>query len=339
LDRITLRFLAPRYWLTWLLVGWMRATTALPWRLSIALHRNIGRALWYALPGRRAVVLRNLEICLPELDESSRRATAKRTFESVAISVAEIATAWFASTLPPVRIEGRDHLDAALARGNGAILCSGHFTTLELTAQFLKPLAPTFAFMFRARSNPLLDAVQTSGRTRTADLSFNNTDGRAMLKALRANAAVWYAPDQAYQGQGAELLPFFGEPAMTTTATSRLARISGAPVLPCHFQRLAGDAGYLVRIDPPVDGIPSDDPLADTRVIAATLERSIRECPDQYFWTHRRFRGRGPSLPDAYAEVKALGAARRRALLATSAIVAAVAAFIVSAYGFVGPMS
>lgn len=334
-----IRFLAPRYWATWLLIGWLRLVASLPWQLSIAIHRCIGRVLWHALPARRAVVLRNLEICLPELDENARATTGKRTFENVAISVAEIAAAWFARAMPPVRIEGREHLDAALALGKGAILCSGHFTTLELTAQFLKPLAPSFAFMFRERSNPLLDAVQTSGRRRTAELSFTNADGRAMLRALRANAAVWYAPDQAYQGQGAELVPFFGEPAMTTTATSRLARISGAPVLPCHFQRLAGDAGYLVRFEPPVRGVPSDDALADTRAIAATLERSIRECPEQYLWTHRRFRGRGPALPDAYAVVKAHGAARRRALLTTSAIVAAVAAaFIVSAYGFLGAL-
>lgn len=308
----------------------------LPWGLSISLHRFVGRVLWYLLPGRRAVVLRNLEICLPELEVSARTSIAKRTFENVAISVAEIATAWFARILPPVRIEGRAHLDAALARGRGAILCSGHFTTLELTTQFLKPLAPSFAFMFRARSNPLLDAVQTSGRRRTADLSFNNSDGRAMLKALRANAAVWYAPDQAYQGQGAELLPFFGEPAMTTTATSRLARISGAPVLPCHFQRLAEDAGYLVRIEPPVADIPSEDALADTRIIGATLERSIRECPEQYLWTHRRFRARGPSLPDAYEAKKAQGAGRRRTLLAASLIAVAAAACLMRAYGYLG---
>ena len=104
--------------------------------------------------------------------------------------------------------------------------------------------------MFRARSNALLNAVQARGRGRMTDLSFSNSDTRAMLRALRANATVWYAPDQAHTGAGAELLPFFGEPAMTNTATARLARVSGAAVLPFQFRRLDDGSGYLVRFEP-----------------------------------------------------------------------------------------
>ena len=295
------QFLAPRYWLTWVFIAWLRLTAALPWRAAIALHRWIGCALWHVLPRRRHVVIRNLEVCFPELDSRTRLALARRSFENVAISVAEIAAAWFRRRLPPVSIEDNEHLEAALAKGNGVILFSGHFTTLELTAQFVKPLTPCFAFMFRTRSNALLDAMQARGRRRTAHLSFNNSDSRAMLRALRNNAVVWYAPDQAYTGAGAELLPFFGEPAMTNTATSRLARLSGAVVLPFEFRRCDDGSGYVVRFEPPATEVPSDDETADTQQLTAILERFIRACPEQYLWTHRRFRSRGSELPDVYA--------------------------------------
>src|SRR5260370_8035265 len=56
-------------------------------------------------------------------------------------------------------------------------------------------------------------------------------DIRSMIRALKNNEAVWYAPDQAYRNKGAAMVKFFGIPAATTTATSRLARISGAAVL------------------------------------------------------------------------------------------------------------
>jgi KDO2-lipid IV(A) lauroyltransferase len=247
------------------------------------------------------VVLRNLEICFPELDERARWHLGRQSFANVTASVAEVAIAWFAKSLPPVRIEGRDHLDAALSLGHGVILFSGHFTTLELTGQFVRPLTPQFAFMFRTRSNALIDAIQARGRRRTADLSFRNSDSRAMLRALKNNAVVWYAADQVYDGRGAELLPFFGEPAKTNTATSRIARISGAKVLPFQFERLEDGSGYRLRFGAAVPGIPTEDPVADTRRLTAILERSIRDCPAQYLWTHRRFRGRGPDLPDVYA--------------------------------------
>ena len=295
------QFLGPRYWLTWLFVGWLRLTAALPWQATIVIHRWIGRVVWHLLPGRRRVVVRNLEICFPELDPRARLELARRSFENAAISVGEVGIAWFSRQLPPVRVEGREHLDAALAKGNGVILLSGHFTTLELTGLFVKPLTPLFAFMYRARSNALLDAVQARGRERTAHLSFSNTDTRAMLRALRDNATVWYAPDQAHTGAGAELLPFFGEPAMTNTATARLARVSGAAVLPFQFRRLDDGSGYLVRFEPAVAGMPSDDATADTMKLTSILEGFIRSCPEQYLWTHRRFKGRGSSLPNAYA--------------------------------------
>ena len=326
------QFVGPRYWPTWLLLGWLRLMAALPWQRAVAVSRVIGRALWYLMTERRDVVIRNLEICFPELDSRTRLALARRNFESVAISIAEIAIAWFGRSPPPVRIEGREHLDAALAHGHGVILYSGHFTTLELTAKFVKPLTPRFAFMFRNRRNPLLDALQARGRRRTAHLSFDNTDSRTMLQALRDNSVVWYAPDQAYGGPGAELLPFFGEPAMTNVATTRLARLSGAVVLPFQFRRLDDGSGYCVRFEPPVAGVPSDDAVADTMRLTSILERFVRACPEQYLWTHRRFRGRR-NLPDVYARRTKPQVATRtgwRAALAAPLLIAAVAFFIVA---------
>ncbi len=325
--------LGPRYWLTWLFVGWLRFTAVLPWQAAIAIHRWIGRTAWLLLPGRRLVVIRNLEICFPEMEPRARLQLARRSFENAAISVGEVAIAWFSRRLPPVRVEGREHLDAALAKGNGVILLSGHFTTLELTGPFMRPLTPRFAFMFRARSNALLDAMQARGRERAAHLSFSNADTRAMLRALRDNATVWYAPDQAHTGAGAELLPFFGEPAMTNTATARLARVSGAAVLPFQFRRLDDGSGYLVRIEPPVAGVPSDDATADTMKLTSILEGFIRSCPEQYLWTHRRFKGRGSSLPNVYAR-RSKDAAPKRArwyeIFSAPLMIAAVALFIVA---------
>jgi lipid A ethanolaminephosphotransferase len=331
-PRLT-QFVGPRYWPTWLLVAWLRLMAALPWPAAIAISRVVGLALWHSLPGRRRIVLRNLEICFPELDARARRALGRQSFANVAISIAEIAIAWFGRALPPARIEGREHLEAALAKGHGTILYSGHFTTLELTAQFVTPLIPRFAFMFRTRSNPLLDAIQARGRRRTAHLSFSNTDSRAMLRALRDNAVVWYAPDQAYTGHGAELLPFFGEPAMTNTATTRIARLSGAVVLPFQFCRLDDGSGYRLTFEAPLPDLPSNDAIADTKRLTSVLERFVRACPGQYLWTHRRFRGR-PGLPDAYArraEQRPATRVRRRDLIAAPLLIAAVAVFIVAA--------
>jgi KDO2-lipid IV(A) lauroyltransferase len=56
-----------------------------------------------------------------------------------------------------------------------------------------------------------------------------------------------------------------------------------------------------MAIDAPLDGIPSGDDVADTRALTEKLEERIRECPEQYWWIHQRFKGRPAPLPDLYA--------------------------------------
>ena len=303
-DRIRLSsFLAPKYWLAWLFLGWLKLTTWLPWAFAIRLHKAIGRGIWRLLPRRRRIVERNLELCFPELQPSEIRDLAKRNFENIGACMAEIAYAWLGSMeplLPLFRIEGREHLDAALSKGKGVIVLSGHFSTLEICVPLLRSLVPFFAFMFSPRRNGLLNAAQIMGRRKAAHASFSNSDVRTMIRMLRKNAVVWYAPDQARSGNSGTLLDFFGEPAMTNTAASRLARASGATVVPLFFCRLPDESGYVLRFEAPLDNMPSADVNLDTMRLIKIIEGFIRECPEQYFWIHRRFKGRPDDLPMAY---------------------------------------
>ncbi len=335
------RFWGPRYWSTWLLLAWLRIAAALPWRVTIAIHEQLGRVLWALMRRRRKIVVRNLEICFPDLGAEAVQTLAKRHFESLAVCLAEIGFGWFGSRkrlASLFRVEGLEHIQAALARGKGVVLFSGHFTTLEIVPPLIKSLVPRFAFMFTPRRNLLLNAMQTRGRQRAAHVSMPSDDVRALLRELRKNTAIWYAPDQAKGGASGELVPFFGEPAMTNTATSRIAKISGAAIVPLFFCRLPDRAGYLLRFDAPLEGVPSDDALRDTARLMGVIESFVRECPEQYFWIHRKFKGRPDALPDAYAESKPTAAAsapirtraRLRDMLAAPLAIVLVAAFIVA---------
>ena len=89
-------------------------------------------------------------------------------------------------------------------------------------------------------------------------------------------------------------------PTCTITATSRLAALSGAAVVPYFPRRLAGNAGYEITILPALDHFPTDDPAADARRINELLEQQIRPMPEQYLWVHRRFKTRPPGSPGVY---------------------------------------
>lgn len=293
---------SPRYWPVWLFDGWLRFSAALPRNVSLSLHKILGRISGALSRRRSGIVRRNLELCFSDLEKNEIEATLVQHFASIGAVFAEIALAWYGAPERRenlYRIEGVEHVHEALARGKGVLLYSGHFTAIEICAPAIKALVPLYAFMFRQRRNPLLNALQTRGRRSYAHISVANDDIREMLAMLARNAVVWYAPDQARVDSG-ELVPFFSQPAMTSTAPSRLARLSGAAIVPLFYRRLADDSGYLLRFEAPLPGIPSGDVIDDTKRLTAVLERFVRECPEQYFWTHRKFKNR-PGAADAYS--------------------------------------
>jgi|SoiMethySBSTD1v2_1073268.scaffolds.fasta_scaffold376406_2 Kdo2-lipid IVA lauroyltransferase/acyltransferase len=297
------KFASLRYAVAWLGYACMRLVVLLPFGLQLFLGRALGRLAYAVLPKRRRIAARNIDACLRDLPADERARILVLHFESLGVSLIEMAMGWF-GRLESVRgrwdIEGAEHLEAALAKGKGVVLFSAHFTPFEFSWPALKSLCPTLAGMYKWQRNPVMNRMMQRGRGRSYDVQIAKDNVREMLRQLRANAVFWYASDQSYGGKGSVLLPFFGEPAMTNTAIGRIARASGAVILPQHFRRLDNDR-YVMTIGAPLSGIPSGDDVADTRALTRKIEEYIRVCPEQYWWIHQRFKGRPAPLPDLYA--------------------------------------
>ncbi len=296
------RLLSPRYWPTWVGLGVLRLLSLLPFRLKLAVGAMLG-ALLRHLPLRYVrIARRNIELCLPELDPAARNRLLDRHFVSLGIALLEMATAWWCPTprlLKISRLEGLEHLREALARGRGAILLTAHFTPLEIGGRILAAATPV-NIIYRPSKNEALSYVLGRGRSRNGGHAIPRDDIRAMITALKNNECVWYAPDQSYRKKGAQMVPLFGIPAATNTATSRIVRMTGCAVLPFFVERLPGTAGYRAVIQPALADFPSDCPRADAERFHHFIEAQVRAAPDQYLWIHRRFKGLTAADPDYY---------------------------------------
>jgi len=296
-----LRFLRPGFWPTWVGLCALRGLELLPFPAQRRTGCAIG-ALIRRLPlAYVRIARRNIELCLPQLSAAARESLVDEHCRSLGLGLCETATTWWSSNARVsgiADVRGLEHLTAALARGRGAILIGGHFTTIELATRILVTVVP-LNVVFRPPKNALLAHTMRTSFERHGN-PIAHTDIRAMIRALKNNEAVWYAPDQSYRNKGAAMVPFFGVPAATTTATSRLARISGAAVLPYFPERLPGNGGYRVTIGAAFDNFPGADPICDVERFNRLLEAHILKVPAQYLWMHRRFKGLSADYPDYY---------------------------------------
>jgi Kdo2-lipid IVA lauroyltransferase/acyltransferase len=289
------RFLGPKYWAVWLGLGFVRLVNLLPLRPQLAIGRALGRIAHVFSRRDRRIAHINIALCLPGLTDAERAELVRNHFESLGCALLETGLVWWASDerlRRLIQFEGTEHLDAALAKGKGALMLSAHFTPLEMGARALTLLGPT-SIMYLTPGNDLIAELSRRGRTRHTVQAISNDQIRDLLQNLKNNLPVWYAPDQRSSGKNSEIVPFFGQPAATNVATSRLARISGAPVLPYFPRRRADNKGYVVRIYPPFHNFPSDDPIADTSRFHALIESNVRDHPEQYLWTYKRFKRPG----------------------------------------------
>lgn len=301
-------YLTPRHWPVWLGLGLLRAICLLPHRAALGVGRGIGALAHFAGGSRRAIVRKNIALCFPELSADERDDLARRHFQALGISFIEMGLGRWASDawhLGMTHIEGLEHLRKAAESGRGIILLTAHFTTLEFSGRALKLTCPPFDAVYRKNRSEFITELLRTGREVSAATTIEKRDIKAMIRSLRSGRMVWYAPDQSYDRKGSAVIPFFGVPAMHTTATTTLARLGNAITIPYFPQRLR-DGSYILRILPPLDNFPSDDPVEDTKKYIRVLEEHIRKCPEQYFWVHRKFKNLPEGYADYYADLDAL---------------------------------
>jgi Kdo2-lipid IVA lauroyltransferase/acyltransferase len=278
----------------WLCARW------LTWSERRRLARALAWFVFHVVRLRRHVTLVNLRLCFPEKSAAEIHQLAYAHYQALAFGLFETTAGWWQplEQLPPYRIIGMENLECALAAGKGAVLLTAHFTTLELCGVYFVSRQPA-GCLYRDPNNPVVALPMRRHRERIATIAVHFDDLKGLIRALRAGHAIWYAPDQGKRTPGSEILPFFGVPAITNTATAKIAKMTGAAVVP-YFARRETDGSYTLTVYPALENFPSDDLSADAVRINRLIEDNIRLAPEQYFWVHKRFKARGAGYPEVY---------------------------------------
>jgi KDO2-lipid IV(A) lauroyltransferase len=283
-------------------VAVLKSLEWLPIGAADAMGRFYARLLDRAVPRLRRVAERNLAMALPELDAAGRSAIIDGVFRSIArllVSLAKFPAIGAHNLDRWLRIEGAEHVDAALRKGRGVLFATAHLGNWELSA-FAHALASgPMSVLARPLDNPLIDRLVERRRGLSGNrVIFKKDFARTILKALAANEKVGILIDQNASLDSGVFVDFFGVPACASTGLAKFAAHSGAAVIPGYALWMEDEGRYLLRFSPPV--AMSGDAARDTAALHAALEAAIRAYPDQWLWIHRRWKTRPPGESPLY---------------------------------------
>lgn len=245
---------------------------------------------------RREVAFRNMQKALGgEMSEELIRETVKRVFENMARSLIEVSRfekLGRDGARAIIQGEGLGHVEAARVKGKGCIVITAHFGNWELFGSWFglmgHPTDILVGVQHNAKIHDMFNRFRHALGTGTID---TGVAARGVLRALKANKVVGIAGDQhSHTGLPIE---FFGRKAIATRGPALFAVKAGAPLLPYMMRRERYDRHVITAgepLYPPASGDVEGDVDEMTVAVNRFYEREIRKYPDQWMWTHRRWK-------------------------------------------------
>lgn len=273
--------------------GLLRLLSTLPYSFVARMGESLG-SLLHKIPGkRRHIVETNLQLCFPEIGEAERRLLSRNIFRHVLRSYLERGVQWYGSAKKLTALtEVHSAIDLQDSYEQPTIFLGFHFAGIEAACMMYSILHPV-ASIYTPMSDQTTDGLALRQRSRFGtEMVPRHSSARNTLRILRSGKPIMLAADMDFGLRDSVFAPFFGVQACTLTAVSRLAKLSGARVVPFVAEVKDNYEGYTLRIFEPLQNYPSGDMVADARETNRFLEAQIKRMPDQYYWVHRRFKRR-----------------------------------------------
>ncbi len=277
----------------WFAIGLLRLSVFLPVAITNQLGTALGTLIYYVVPSRRRVARINIKQAYPNFTKKELDSLNKKSFQNMGIAIFEMGLAWYETDKAikqQCQIEGKEHLDQAIAKNKPILLLTAHFTSLEIGSRLITFYCKKFSGVYKKARNPLFNAIMVKHRSTFGDDLSDNKDVRSIIRNLKMGLATWFAPDQDFKHQDIVFTPFLGGVASTLTSTAKISRITNATVVPFYPVRLNNGKGIKLIVLPALENFPTDNIEADSARVNKVIESMVYDNPEQYLWLHKRFK-------------------------------------------------
>jgi len=280
----------------------------LPASLTHQLGAMAGLLIPRIIPKRRAIVIANINRALPfmkahplwnpaQLDPSE---LSRETFKNLGRSLMEISRLYHqrGQDIANIELRGREHFEAARAKGKGMICFSGHCGNWELMALAFGSLFGSGSVVARRQDNPFLDSMVARMRMRhKSQVIYKQGALRGILSALKKGNLVGILADQSVGPEEGALIDVLGLKAWASKAPVIIAQKSGAPLVPVFIHREGRRQVITFYPEHVFSGDMSEEGVRkETQALSRYVENFVVAHPTQWYWLHRRWKRAGEAI-------------------------------------------
>jgi len=280
----------------------LRASEKLPLPLTRKVGGLLGLVYYAANAKRRRIAKTNIALCFPELDDAGRKRILLGSYKAYGQGIMDLPHLWWGSDEKfnnMIEFEGLEFVTPLREQKTPIIFVTSHKPGTDFGGVGISSLMP-MASMMKPMKDATLNKLFIKGRTRFGARMIMRDQGlRLVIQSMRNyKQCFYYIPDEDFGPEQSVFAPFFGIPRATLPTLGRLAKITGAAVIPAFAHTTP--TGYKVIFDAPLKNLPGPNTINDAARLNAAVEKDIRRAPDQYIWTFKWFKTRPPGEPDIY---------------------------------------
>lgn len=294
-----------------LVYGWLTAlVSSMPLWLGYGLADLFTEVHYRFFPGRRHAALANLAVILPRATRRERARVARammRSYNRMMFEFFRLPHLTRQDLVNAIEVRGREHLDRAIQRGRGVVICCTHIGNWELAAVMVAHWGYSLHAVAGVQLSRWLTGAVRDTKAELAIHTVSPEDGfRKLLRALDHNDPIALMVDGDIYSHGVPV-EWFGRETRFPAGPGVLAQRTGALIL-CGYCERTGPGRFRIVIEPALDPATFPTTQAVNEAVAALAERHIREHLDQWCIFRPLWHGAPNAAPAPAAEGRRLEA-------------------------------
>ena len=235
----------------------------------------------------------NIKKAIPNIDNDNLKLITKSMWNNYGRIFAEyifISQFRIGKLESKIKIEGQEILDEIIKLNKQVIFISGHLSNFELMAMCLEKSGIKLSAIYRPLNNIFLNNIMEKIRNKYIckhQIKKGIGGVKSLIKLMKNNFSTALMIDQRVS-QGI-LSNFFKKPALTTTIPAQLVKKFNIPVVPVYIERIK-EIEFKIVISKPVVFDKNSSTQKITDELNLILEKMILKKPDQWIWSHNRWK-------------------------------------------------